>query len=559
MKTLILANSEGVHFSGKQCIPTCFLPTHGELTILERIFSLLSVSGISPEDICVCYGKGGAWESEYVKEQIDKIKATAIYADVSGKLNEKLFDNPFFQTEEILIIDGTAYLDLAIITRLLRYKEDNVVVVKDTLSPDDTDRFLAIDEDVVKAVVDSETVKYPWVIYAGICKLSWDFVQAVNGKLTMPLRLLDALSLVLNEKVLKIVNYEDLMYGIIRTGHTNELVGGSYSKLNYRLVVRKEADADGRDKLINEIEWLRSIPEDLKPYFSSVLEYDITSPMVYYNVPYYGSRNLREYIFAGDFTADDTVDFLDKLLHWMFQNVYSRKISKAPEDWIMEKHINRVLDRLPECCEKSETLKVLINAPKLIINGTEYRNVKELYDIIKGNKAFLKKVNPTELVMIHGDLHFQNILLSGETDTGFILVDPRGEKLGSDIYYDMGKLLHSVHAKYDFIHSDQFKLQLDLTKNVPVADFEFTNTYMVNVYDEIYAKFLKLIPTLDYFKNDEDWEIKAYFAEASHLCSVMPFHIEKSTTPDRVATLYLTGVILINEFYERFVEGKKWS
>lgn len=554
MKVLIMANSGKEHFIDGRCMPTCLLPTHGKLTILERIFSLLCVSGFSHEDICVCCGIGGVWDNKYVKDSINNFKAKIIYSNGADVLNAKVFDDVFFADEDLLIVDGTEYIDLAIITRLLRYSEPNVIVVKDVLCPDDDDRLIKADGDLVTGMVESKTATYPWTGYAGIAKFSKQYIKDLNEKLIIPLPLLDAIGMTLDNENLKTVNYDDLGYGIIRRGHSNELIGGSYSKLNYRLVVRKEADAEGRDKLINEINWLLSIPKELKPYFSSVLEYDISSPLVYYNVPYYGSRNLREYIFAGNFNADDTIAFLKKLLEWMFKNVYSRKISDAPKDWVVQKHVNRVLDRLPECCEKSETLRKLINAKRLVINGVEYRNIKELYEIILKDEEFLNRVNPKELVMIHGDLHFQNILLSNETDTGFILVDPRGEHLGSDVYYDLGKLLHSVHAKYDFIHSDQFKLKLDMGGDIPVANFEFTNSYMVKVYDEIYDKFLKLIPTFEYFKNDPDWELKGYFAEASHLCSVMTFHIEKSATPERVATLYLTGVILINEFFDRFLK-----
>lgn len=554
MRALILANSEKEHFVREgQCVPTCFLPTHGELTIIERIFSLLCVSKFAKEDICACFGIGGIWEDSRIKQAIDNLHVKTIYANGVGILNKKVFDDPFFENDDLLIVDGTEFIDLAIFTRLLRYRERNVIVVRDLLCPDDAERLVSCDEDLVTEIADSKTAKYPWTGYAGVCKLSKEFVKVLNEKLVLPLPLLDALSMTLDSQELKAVNYDDLGYGIIRRGHSNELIGGSYSKLNYRLVVRKEANGNGREKLINEINWLLSLPDDLKPYFSSVLEYDATSPMVYYNIPYYGSRNLREYIFAGNFNSDDAIAFLDRLLRWMFKNVYSRKISDAPTDWVIQRHVNRVLDRLPECCEKSDVLKKLINANRLIINGVEYRNVKELYNIILKDKEFLKRVNPKELVMIHGDLHFQNILLSSETDTGFILVDPRGEHMGADLYYDIGKLLHSFHAKYDFIHSDQFKLKIDVDKEIPVADFEFTNSYMVKVYDDIYEKFLKMMPLFDYFKNDPDWMMKAYFAEASHLCSVMTFHIAKSSTPDRISTLYLTGVILINEFFERFI------
>jgi hypothetical protein len=560
MKALVLANTGKEHFIKGKCVPTCFLPVHGGLTIIKRTFSLLSVSGFSLDDICVCFGTGGMWEGEDVQKNIEELRIKKVYTNDTDVLNRRMLDEPFFDGEDLLVVDGAEIIDLAIFTRLLRYKEKDVLVIKDLLCPDDCEKLLTIRDSTVIGISNSKTARFPWVGYAGVCKLSKEFLKILNDKLIVPLPLLDAIGMVLNEGgTLKVVNYDDLGYGIIRRGHSSELIGGSYSKLNYRLVVRKEADGDGRQKLINEINWLMTIPKDLKPYFSSVLEYDTTGDLVYYNVPYYGSRNLREYIFAGNFTADDTVDFLKNLLYWMFKNIYSRKIGKASEGWTVNKHINRVFGRLEECCQKSEALKHLITVREIIINGIKYQNIRELYKRILREDDFIKRVNPTDLVMIHGDLHFQNILLSDETDTGFILVDPRGEYTGSDIYYDIGKLLHSIHGKYDFIHSDQFRLKFQCKgdgDNPPIADFIWTNEYMSKVYDEIYGKFLNMIAGFDYMKKDCDWEMKALWAEACHFCSVMPFHIGKSKTPDRVIVLYLTGVILINEFYDRYLKGE---
>lgn len=61
---------------------------------------------------------------------------------------------------------------------------------------------------------------------------------------------------------------------------------------------------------------------------------------------------------------------------------------------------------------------------------------------------------PQELVMIHGDFHFQNILISDDY-SDFVIADPRGELAGSDIFYDFGKLWHSFDGKYDLIHTKQ--------------------------------------------------------------------------------------------------------
>jgi hypothetical protein len=271
------------------------------------------------------------------------------------------------------------------------------------------------------------------------------------------------------------------------------------------------------------------------------------------NLRYYGSRNLREHIFVGHFDSDGAVAFLENLLDFMFSKVYSRKISDAPDNWIMEKHINRVLDRLVECSEKSEILAKIIAADRVIIDGIEYKNIKELFTDLSGRTEFLEILKPRDLVMIHGDLHFQNILLYNETDTGFMLVDPRGELLGSDVYYDMGKLWHSFHGKYDFYHTDQYRLDLSWENGVPSAKIEITNTLIEKVYDEIYEKFPGMITKYDIIRNDPNWEMKALFAETSHFCSVATFHIGKTANKERAVVLYLTGVRLINEFYKRFL------
>lgn len=556
MKALILANIGDEHFVHNEIMPSCFLPVHNKITVIERQISLLNLNGFSNDDICIIFGIDGIWNIESVRHRIENIPTKKVFLKNKNCLKPNIFDWDFFKTEDVLFIEGNRVFDLAIVARILRYREKNVLVTTDLLSPDNLDRVMILNEDKVVAICMPEMISYPWMAFAGVCKLSSGAVKELRNIVVSPMPLLEAIDEILDKVDIKSIRYDDLVYGKIKGGHSNELTGGSYSKLNYRLVVRKEDDGAGREKLINEIKWLLSIPIDLKPYFSEVLEYDIEGNKVFYNVPYYGSRNLREHILAGNFDADDTIDFLKYLLDWMFKNIYSRKISKDTDGWVKEKHINRVLGRLPECAKKSSTLARIIEADEVIINGKTYRNIRELYIKLSEKKELLDRLRPRDLVMIHGDLHFQNILIYNGTDTGFILVDPRGEHNGSDIYYDIGKLLHSIHGKYDFIHSDQFNLKLVWENDIPKATLSFTNTLMDKVYDDIYVKFNKMITQYDFIKNDPDWEIKAYFAEASHFCSVSTFHINKTSDSKRAVALYLMGVTLINEFWERFIGEK---
>lgn len=110
-----------------------------------------------------------------------------------------------------------------------------------------------------------------------------------------------------------------------------------------------------------------------------------------------------------------------------------------------------------------------------------------------------------------------------------------------------------MHGKYDFIHSDQFRINIKYDEDIPYANYIFTNEYMVSEYDKIYENFINYMIDFDYICKDSDWLMKCLWAEASHFCSVMTFHVEKSNTPDRVMMLYLKGVELINEFYDNYI------
>jgi len=495
------------------------------------------------------------WRSDTVKARVEKLGPGIVYAKENGVLEAGTFDDDFFSGHDLLIIEGNCVLDIAIISRLKRYRQKNVIVVNEAHNPDEFSRMVTIKGNDVTSIGNSKSVEFPWAEFAGVVKLSSELIGLLRSATRYPRSLFDVIEDISKDCSLKALMYNDLVYGKLNGGYSEELTGGSYSKLNYRLVVKKESSNEGRNKLINEIKWLLSLPAELKPYFSEILEYDITSEKVFYNVPYYGSRNLREHILDGHLDADGACKFIEKLLDWMFKNVYSRRIGPAPDGWVMEKHINRVLNRLPECSGKSPELGRAIDAEKIIINNREYRNVREIYTSFSKMNGLLELLRPKELVMVHGDLHFQNILLTNDTDTGFIMVDPRGELSGSDVYYDLGKLWHSFHAKYDFIHSDQFKLNLKWKNGIPIANFEITNALVSDIYEEIHQKFRKIIMKYDFIRNDPNWEMKVLFAEASHLCSVSTFHIGKKGNSDRPIMLYLIGVQLANEFFDRFIKN----
>ncbi len=92
-------------------------------------------------------------------------------------------------------------------------------------------------------------------------------------------------------------------------------------------------------------------------------------------------------------------------------------------------------------------------------------NPEKLLRRLLADEGFRKRMTPPRLFLIHGDLHFRNIL----ADTSLYrqprvkLIDPRGFQYCGldvgmgDIAYDLGKLFMSTHGKYD-VYDDGYGL-----------------------------------------------------------------------------------------------------
>ena len=93
------------------------------------------------------------------------------------------------------------------------------------------------------------------------------------------------------------------------------------------------------------------------------------------------------------------------------------------------------------------------------INGSEVPSVRELLDQIEWSKLYDGK--PSRM---HGDLHFENILVAETGD--FYLLDWRQNYGGiteyGDIYYDLSKILHGLIVSHELVNKNHFEVnQMD--------------------------------------------------------------------------------------------------
>lgn len=324
-----------------------------------------------------------------------------------------------------------------------------------------------------------------------------------------------------------------------------DVIGGSFAELSIQKVVIKKAESNGKDKLDDEINWLLNLPKATKDKFPQVLYHKIEQNYSEFCMPYYDMPNIRKLIMTGEWKAENTIPYLQKIFSFLFQNIYSVKLNTSPpQSWVNKNHIDRVLTRLNICSQQSPRLKALIELPSIDINNIKYKNLPHLLDVISADKGLLKKVQPKELSLTHGDLHLQNILINIEKED-FLLADPRGGKEGADIFYDLGKIWHSLNGLYDFLHTDQFTI----TKSNNSFTFDLHNNYAKREY----SRLKEILPEiLNEFIDFESDLIKIEFNEAMHFSSVMMFHLGKDSTHSRSEAMYLTAVILLNKFVQKY-------
>lgn len=314
-----------------------------------------------------------------------------------------------------------------------------------------------------------------------------------------------------------------------------------------RHVVRKSA-IDGGDKLRDEIKWLLSLPPCVAKHFPSVLEHSLKTNNTYYYMPFYELPTFRALLFGG-LQLSQAERVVDKVLTFLFNDLYPTRTFNSVSDHFKETHISRVWQRLDEAAKEHKYFAELLSTPTLEINGKEFENLPGLLARCERDTKLCLRLSPPRLVFVHGDMHFDNMLIDLAPDgkvNHFILIDPRGFHHGQDVAYDLGKLWHSFHGCYDHIIYDQFQLREDWSEpSKPRFEFLFTNEGLRQLYSNVG----QIIETklARFLRDDHDWQLRTRFTEAMHFASLAPFHIEKET---RVKALHLVAVQLLSECLE---------
>ena len=547
MRVIILAADVGLP-DQNQPIPKCLLKLK-ESTILEYQISKLREFGLN-EIVTVVGGEGDCW-CESVYEKIKSISPRMV-------INKKntITKNGFsfyigtdcIGSESVLVIDGDLVFTEGMIRELINTKYENVLISRPALSiSEEGGKIVLSDGKMTKAGIEMDIEDFPWQIYSGVAKFGEKAIKAIRSHIAKKpnVYLLDAVG-----EICKSHPFYAISSIQKEESKRKSVIGGSYANVEIKKIIRKEAKGLGKQKLIDEINWLKRLPPDIGWHFPQIKDYGISEEIVYLEQPFYELPSLRDLLFNQAIDSKKALEILDKILHFLFEKVYLRETKQPPEDYLDEFHFHRIWYRLNKTEKNAPLFKDIINAKKSELNGKMLINIPPLISYLENNMNTKNQLTPDFVSkFIHSDLHFENILVNLDNED-FILVDPRGYK-ECDYYYDLGKLYHCVNGMYDFIHENRFSLDWKLEDDTIIATLEIPDSGTVQEYHKIKSGISKLFKK---YSLNNDYMKRIRFNEAMHFCSLMPFHLKYDNKEEKAIAFYLTGVKLINDFVNNYSE-----
>lgn len=252
----------------------------------------------------------------------------------------------------------------------------------------------------------------------------------------------------------------DTYYSSRRNLFKRERAFNSISIDELRGILTKKSK--NKNKLINEINWYRNLPDQLSYLSPKIYEFDINSLNPFIKMEYYGYPVLSDIYLFGSWNPGLWSCFF-KDLKFILADMNNFKISDNKgkiKKSLKEMYVNKTILRLKEIEESDLYKKFMKN--KLKINNLSCLSITDIVSSLPKTFKRLKIEQTKTFSIIHGDLCLSNILYDSKNRI-VRLIDPRGSfgeyKIYGDKNYDIAKLQHSILGDYDFILNNLFDFE----------------------------------------------------------------------------------------------------
>jgi len=288
-------------------------------------------------------------------------------------------------------------------------------------------------------------------------------------------------------------------------------------------------------KLKAELNWFQSLPTPLSIFTPRIINHGEDLDEFFIEQEFYGYYTLSELFLFSDLDEAYWETILERILdsYQLFRNY----TIPANQDSLKEIYHNKTFERLNQLKKQSPSWESQLESKNTIyINSIPQFSIKSLENWIETKLDLLLHLKTFSI--IHGDLCFSNILfdLNGHIAK---FIDPRGnfgqETIYGDSRYDMAKLRHSIHGKYDFIVNDLFEIS-----ELENAHFEF------KFFQDAQNK-KSIVDAFDSMLLNNGYQLQEIeFIEALLFLSMIPLHNDNQ---QRQLGMYLTALQIFNKLY----------
>ena len=284
------------------------------------------------------------------------------------------------------------------------------------------------------------------------------------------------------------------------------------------------------EKLVDEINWYKSVPKDLQDLIPKVLD-SSTKNNPFVKLEYIKNPTLSELWLYSEFL----IDFWKAVITDLFaiiQRFKNHKGQVTRQEYNLM-YFEKTSNRINELVETDILFKKIFDKNFILINNKKFKNWKLLKEKIK--EAIDVMYDDDDNCLIHGDLYFSNILYDAE-EKNFKLIDPRGKwgnNISGDIKYDLAKIRHSIVGGFDTIINGLYSANYLGENRIEYKIFNSKNNKIIG--DEL---------DRNIGKNWKLDEIK--IIEGLLFISMLPLHKDN---PERQLALFCVGIERLNEIF----------
>lgn len=208
----------------------------------------------------------------------------------------------------------------------------------------------------------------------------------------------------------------------------------------------------------------------------------------------------------------------------------------------IEQYIDKKVDANLQKLRDARSLRELMAADTIWVNGVEYKNLHQLAWLF--DRERLKTLFAADPVgTIHGDLTIENIIcrLNPGANGGWYLIDPNTGNLHESPFLDYGKLLQSLHGSYEFMMKTP-----RVTVQGSRIDFALTRSA---AYDALYRALMA-----DLQSRYPAAQVESILMhEVIHWLRLMPYKLAKDR---KRAPMFYAGLVMVANDVANFAKGE---